>query len=446
MLLIEEHKISRNSHKTLFRQIDDYCYRAKNLYNSTNYLIRQCHRIHRKLHTRETLESWEEEMASRINEGVLRYNAGRDENRQLRYVDGSNGFIADPYFLSWYLKASPEYKDVPYATCSQICMQELCRAWKSFYKALPVWQKTPERFNGRPRSPGYLDPKEGRGWLVLTGQNIRVEEDGLIRMPGFLKDVRVRTRQKDIRQARITTSGKDCVRILLVYEKKEDPPVTGRGMEVMGIDLGVNNLVTTVWNSGHAPVILNGRPLKSINRYYNKERARLQEAAKKGNRRERTRCLDRLTRKRNNKIKDYLHKTSRKIIGLAKASGTGTIVIGNNQGWKQKVNMGKKTNQTFVSIPYRMLIEIIRYKAKLAGIEVRTVPESYTSGTSYLDGEGPDKEHYDKTRRVYRGLFRSNTGIYINADVNAAYQIMKLGGVEELKIKEKEQVTRIKVS
>ena len=67
MLLIEEHKISRNSHKTLFRQIDDYCCRAKNLYNSTNYLIRQCHRIHRKFHTRETLESWEEEMASRIN-------------------------------------------------------------------------------------------------------------------------------------------------------------------------------------------------------------------------------------------------------------------------------------------------------------------------------------------------------------------------------------------
>lgn len=122
------------------------------------------------------------------------------------------------------------------------------------------------------------------------------------------------------------------------------------------------------------------------------------------------------------------------------------IVIGNNQGWKQKVDMGKKTNQTFVSIPYRKLIEMIRYKARLAGIEVRTVPEAYTSGTSYLDGEAPDRKHYDKSRRKHRGIFRSNAGILINADVNAAYQIMKLGGVEDLKIKEKEQVTRIKVS
>ena len=446
MLLTEEHKISRNGRKDLFRQIDDQCYHVKNLYNSTNYLIRQCFRIHRKLLAGESLESWEEEMASRVNEGILHYNTGRKKNRQLRSVDGGNGFIADAYFLSWYLKASPEYRAVPYATCSQICIQELCRAWKSFYKALLAWQKAPERFTGCPCSPGYLDSKEGRGWLVLTNQNIHVEEDGLVRMPGFLKDVRVRTGRRDIRQVRITTAGKDCVRIQLVYEKKEDPPAAGSGMAVMGIDLGVDNLVTAVWNTGREPVILNGRPLKSINQYYNKERARLQEAAKKGNRREKTRRLGRLAQKRNDKVRDYLHKTSRKIIDMAITSGTGMIVIGNNQGWKQKADMGKKTNQNFVSIPYHRLIEMIRYKAKLAGITVVTVPESYTSGTSYLDGEGPDREHYDKTRRVHRGLFRSNTGIFINADVNAAYQIMKAGGVKDLEIREKEQVKRIKVS
>ena len=82
----------------------------------------------------------------------------------------------------------------------------------------------------------------------------------------------------------------------------------------------------------------------------------------------------------------------------------------------------------------------------MTGIDVRTVPESYTSGTSYPDGEEPDRKHYDKTRRIHRGLFRSNTGNYINADVNAAYQIMKAGGVKDLKIKEKEQVTRLKAS
>ena len=88
MLLTEEHKISRNGRKDLFRQIDDHCYHVKNLYNSTNYLIRQCFRIHRKLLAGESLESWEEEMVCRINEGIMRYNTGRDGNRQLRCVDG----------------------------------------------------------------------------------------------------------------------------------------------------------------------------------------------------------------------------------------------------------------------------------------------------------------------------------------------------------------------
>ena len=448
MLLIEEHKIRRDSHRSLFRQIDEYCYRTKNLYNSTNYLIRQCYRIHKKLEGGEALEGWEEEMAGQVNEGIRLYNAGRDESRHLKGIDRDNSFIADAYFLSWYLKSSPEYRAVPYATCSQICIQELCRAWKSFYKALPSYLKTPDRFTGRPHAPGYLDSREGRGWLVLTAQNIRVEEDGHIRMPGFLKEIRVRVRagHQNVRQVRITAE-KTCIRILLVYEQGEETlPDSRRGTAVMGIDLGVDNLVTAVWNTGRAPVILNGRPLKSINQYYNKERARLQEAAKRGHGREKTKRLARLSRKRNNKVKDYLHKASRKVVGLARESGTGLIVIGNNQGWKQKVNLGKKTNQNFVSIPYGTLIEMIRYKAALAGIEVRTVTESYTSGTSYLDGEAPDRRYYNKARRIHRGLFRSNTGACINADVNAAYQIMKSAGVKDLKIKGKEPVRRIKAA
>ena len=89
---------------------------------------------------------------------------------------------------------------------------------------------------------------------------------------------------------------------------------------------------------------------------------------------------------------------------------------------------------------------MIQYKAALAGIEVKVVAETYTSGTSYLDGEEPEKSFYDKKRRIHRGLFKSSSGMCINADVNAAYQIMKAGGVRDLKIKEKESVVRIKVS
>ncbi len=131
---------------------------------------------------------------------------------------------------------------------------------------------------------------------------------------------------------------------------------------------------------------------------------------------------------------------------LAEASGVGVIVIGNNHGWKQKSDMGNKTNQNFVSIPYKMLVDMISYKARLVGIEVRIVSESYTSGTSYLDGEIPNVAYYNKKRRIRRGLFRSNTGICINADVNAAYQIIKLGSIHEVQIKEREQITKLKVA
>ena len=102
-----------------------------------------------------------------------------------------------------------------------------------------------------------------------------------------------------------------------------------------------------------------------------------------------------------------------------------TIVIGNNKTWKQSSSLGKVTNQAFVSIPHQKLIDKICYKAQACGIQVLLIEESYTSGTSFLDGELPQKEFYNKKRRVHRGLFVSNKGVKINADVNAAYQIMK---------------------
>ena len=440
MLLTEEHRIKKNGHKALFRELDDFCFRAKNLHNAANYLIKQSDRIHRKIRSGEVLEAWEKEMTAQVNEGIRRYNTGRAENRKRPCVDADNGFIADAYFLSWYLKASGEYKAMPYATCSQICIQELCRSWKAYYKALPVYLKHPECFTGRPQKPGYLDPKEGRGWLVITSQNFTRGEDGFIRMPGFLKGIRMKAGHSQIRQIRIKTE-RTCIRILLVYEQKEERPAKPvENAKAMGIDLGVNNLITAVWTSEESPVIINGRPLKSINQFYNRKMAALQAAAQKGNGRKMTRRMDRLIRKRNNKVKDMLHKASRKIVDLAEKTGAGVIIIGNNKGWKQNVNLGNRTNQNFVSIPHLTLIGMIRYKAALKGIEVRIVEEAYTSGTSYLDGEMPAASFYNRSRRIHRGLFRSNAGICINADVNAAYQILKAGGIMNLKIKQSEPV------
>ena len=443
MILSEEHRIKVRKNKDLGSEIDIYCYLVKNLSNAVNYLIRQCYRIHTKLKSGNELEEWEQDMLDSVNDGIRRYNCSRPGKKELRYVDAENSFIADAYFLSWYLKGTSEYKAVPYATCSQICIQEKCREWKSFYMSVSEYARSPGKFLGRPHAPGYLDSKDGRGALVITSQNFHVDEQGNIRMPKFLSGIHIRARHGNIRQIRIRIC-KDVILVSLLYEKQEAEKADSD--TVMGIDLGVNNLIAAVWDSEMTPIIVNGRPIKSINQYFNKARARLQKEAKTSNKRDITRRIERLTEKRNRKVKDYLHKASRKIVDLAEASGVGVIVIGNNHGWKQNSNMGNKTNQNFVSIPYKMLVDMIYYKARLVGIEVRIVSESYTSGTSYLDGEIPDVAYYDRNRRIRRGLFRSNTGICINADVNAAYQIIKLGSIREIRIKEREQITKLKVA
>ena len=440
MILTEEHRISRSRHKELFRKMDRYCYLAKNLSNSVNYLLKQCYRIHRKLAQGEILDSWEKGMIYRANCAVRRYNRARPGKRPVRYIDGNGSLTADAYFLSWYMKTWEVYRAMPYATCSQICIQERCREWRSYFRGLQEYRRDPRGFYGCPNAPGYLDPVRGRGRIVITSQNFSIDDKGHVRMPGFLSGIRVRARHRDVRQIRIQT-GPGVIRIQLMYEREEAAPAD-RPHE-MGIDIGVNNLMAVSFSSGKEPVLINGRPLKSINQFYNKRRASLQGTAEKSNRRRRTRAMDRLTQKRGRKVRDLMHKASRKIIDLAVQEDVGTIVIGRNAGWKQRSSMGKRKNQNFVSIPYHILIEMIQYKAALAGITVKLTVESYTSGTSYLDGEYPDREHYKKSRRIKRGLFRSNAGIFINADVNAAYQIMKAGGVDNIPIKVGEQVRRI---
>ena len=182
MILTENHRIKRSRHKELFKETDAGCYRAKNLSNSVQYLICQCYRIHQKLKNNGILDPWEEEMVSSINKAITAYNTGRDPKKTLRPVDADTGYIADAYVLSWYMKPMDVYRAMPYATCAQICIQEKCRQWKSFYRSLSEYGKNPDKFLGRPKKPGYLDPGKGRGSLVITYQNFSISEDGRITM------------------------------------------------------------------------------------------------------------------------------------------------------------------------------------------------------------------------------------------------------------------------
>jgi len=132
-----------------------------------------------------------------------------------------------------------------------------------------------------------------------------------------------------------------------------------------------------------------------------------------------------LTRKRNNKINDMFHKISRAVITYCIDHDFGKIIIGYNKTWKHKIKIGKRNNQNFVQIPFSKLVSQIKYKSELIGIDVFLMPEHYTSRCSFLDNESIDKHETYKGKHICRGLYKSQEGIMINADVNGAYNILK---------------------
>lgn len=211
---------------------------------------------------------------------------------------------------------------------------------------------------------------------------------------------------------------------VIIYNKVEVAKATS-DTNVMAIDLGLSNLATMTCVDTAESYIINGKPLKSVNSHLNKRIAHLQSIAMHmhgAKQYKNTKEVIRLRRYRNDYINDYLHKASRQVIDLAVKHHVGTIVIGDIKLIKQDMNY----NKSFVQIPIARLVELITYKAKLLGIEVVKQKEAYTSGCSSLDLEPIGKAHYNKTRRIARGLFLSNPGIKINADVNGSLNILRL--------------------
>lgn len=382
---VEKHVINKNH--PYYAMFCEFTHQSKNLYNHANYLVRK-----------EFVESgkW------------LRYHA---LCKLLRHdID------------------YPDYADMPAAQSAQQTLRLLDANWKSFFKSVKDWSKNKDKYSGRPKLPKYK-PKDGQMVVFVTNQQVKQKGDSLT-FPKSFHGFTIKPRCvnlsnfEKLNQVRIVPRNQIfCVEI--VYSITiNDTPLQDNG-RIMSIDLGLDNLATIVTNTGLKPIIVNGKGLKSHNQYYNKKMAHYQRIAKQMNNKNYTNRLHQLTRKRNFKIEDALHKISRFIVDTALANQITTIVMGNNKGWKQSISLGRQINQAFVIIPHQKLIDKIRYKAELHGIRVIITEESYTSGTSFLDGESPTKDMYDKKRRIYRGLFRSNQGALINADVNAGYQILK---------------------
>jgi putative transposase len=276
------------------------------------------------------------------------------------------------------------YRKLP-AKVAQKVLDQLDKTWQSYFEACKVYREHPEKFLGHPRLPKYKHKTEGRNLLVYTIQAKSRGKKGLKRgsiKPSMLS-ITVKTKQDPatINQVRIVPK-KGCYVVEVVYEKAFVQADVNPAWYA-GIDLGINNLAAVASNKpGFQPIVVNGRPVKSINQFYNKRRAELQ---KKLGHTGTTKRMGRITTRRNRRIDHYMHAASKRIVDLLVEERIGSVIIGKNDGWKQACEMGKQDNQNFVQIPHARFIAMPTYKAELVGITVKLTEESHTSQASFLD-------------------------------------------------------------
>ncbi len=355
------------------------------------------------------------------------YNASLYELRQAFFADGTWLRYAE---MDKRMQSHEAYKALP-AKVSQQVLKQLDDTWTSFFEALEAYKQAPSTFTGRPRLPKYKDKAKGRNLLVYTEQAVSkpAMRDGLVRPSGLA--ITIETEHTVVDQVRIVPRNGYYV-VEIIYTKKPVQAEVDPSFCV-GIDLGVTNVAAIAANrEGVVPRLVNGRPLKAWNQWYNKRMKELKKALPKSDRERVTKQMERITTTRNRRVDHYLHTASKRIVDFLVQQGIGTIIIGKNPLWKQDVNNGRQNNQNFVSIPHARLIDMITYKAELVGIQVEVQEESYTSKASFLDLDPiPTYTPNDKAvhpfsgKRVKRGLYRASDGRTLNADVNGAYNIVR---------------------
>lgn len=379
MKLVERHIIKPN-HR-YYKELDHICFLSKNLYNSTLYAIRQ-------------------------------------------------HYFKNKEYLNYYKvnKMFTDSNQVDYCALprkvSKLVQQLVDKNFKSFFSLLKLSQKG--KYNKPIKIPKYLDKVKGRQVVTYTKQALSFRYTGYIKLSGT--NIRIPCTKGNIKFVRVVPKlGYIIVEVGYEQQPAEILPNNNR---YASIDLGVNNLATIVSNV-MKPVIISGKPLKSINAYYNKQMAHYKSILRTTNSlysSNRTKVLSRI---RDNKISDYMHKASHYIVNHLVSNNINTLIIGYNKGWKQDTNMGDRHNQNFVQIPFLKFVQMIEYKCRLKGITVIRQEESYTSKCSFIHGDyiptyGVDDELFKPLgKRVHRGLYKNRNGIYINADVNGSYNILR---------------------
>ena len=356
------------------------CHAAKNLYNQANYLIKT---------TREHEGRW------------MRYNE-----------------------LYKALKDSDNYNALPAQTAQQVLML-LDKNWKSHFSTVRDWREHPEKYQQAEPKPPKYKPKLGESIVIFTNQQCRIK-DGYLYFPkkAGLPPIRINPeRVSAFQQVRLLPQRVSYM-LEIVYEREVELADVDPS-RILALDLGVNNLVCGVNNVGLRPFVVKGGAVKSINQFYNKQRAKYQSLKDQQGIKGMTNRLSRITRNRNNQIADLFHQLSHALIEYCLTYHLGTIVVGYNPQWKLNCNLGKKNNQNFTNIPFQKLVYQLQYKAALLGIKAQQVLEDHTSKCSFLDNEPIEHREAYVGKRIQRGLFRAKTGQVINADVNGAYNILR---------------------
>ena len=381
MILVEQQIIK--SHDQRFSPLMEMCHWSKDLYNAALYNIRQ-HYFKSK------------------NDSTIKY-------KFLSYVE------------NWrQLKDTEVFKKLQSHT-SQEVIKQVDRDFKSFFSL--VCKKNLGEYTSKCNIPHYKG-KDGFNVLIYEGSDFNKKqiEQGILKIPK--SKIVIKTKQTSIKQVRIIPRGNHLVAEVL-HEIREKELLPDNNYYA-AIDLGIDNLCSVSSNCCNS-FIINGKPVKSINQYYNKKKAKLQKRVKKCQNRNKSKRLQKLTEKRNRKVKDYFHKASRYIVNQLVSNQINTLIVGYNKGWKQEVNIGKRNNQKFVGIPFMMLRDMLSYKCKLVGINVIVTEESYTSKCSFIDNEEIKKKEVYDGKRTKRGLYKSKDGKLINADINGSYNIMRKG-------------------
>lgn len=367
MKLVERHIVKDN-------RFEDICFKSGLLYNYVLYLVRQ---------------------------GIF-------NKEHLKEYDLSTKLGKENQF---------DFRNLPTAISQQVISQVFSNI-KVWIKSKKDFEKNPSKFRSKPKLPKYKKGKK-QNMVVFTTSACRVKKDDRIYfVKNIVPPIKTKIGNNKLCQVRIIPQA-TCYVVEVIYEKREQDLNLNKD-NALSIDLGLNNLCSCINNVDKQPFIVNGRIMKSFNQWYNKRKAKLMSfAGDKGT----SKRLRRLNNYRNFWIEDHIHKVSRFIINYCVDNNIGSLVVGLNKGWKQEINLGKKTNQKFVEIPFSRLIDKISYKCKLVGISFYLSEESYTSKVDHLAFEELGKHDAYLGKRKKRGLFQSSVNKLINADINGAIGI-----------------------